>query len=147
MAYIIRDLSNIQKFDYKGYEVIMYCINDSFWSGERTYKVVVNISDYVYYKIAQDIYIARYRQEQKNYFSMLVPIPYNRENNRTDNIMKKLKELVLFNTSFNIKVKRKFTILKDNEPYVRDAIEQIKFVIDSRYGDVNDRFKSIQNII
>ena len=39
MAYTVRDLSNAQRFEYKGYEVFMYCVEDSFWSGERTYKV------------------------------------------------------------------------------------------------------------
>ena len=35
MAYTVRDLSNAQRFEYKGYEVFMYCVEDSFWSGER----------------------------------------------------------------------------------------------------------------
>ena len=37
------------------------------------------------------------------------------------------KRQILFSSSFNVIVKRKFTILKDNEPYVRDAMEQIKY--------------------
>ena len=40
MAYTVRELSNAQRFEYKGYEVFMYCVEDSFWSGERTYKAV-----------------------------------------------------------------------------------------------------------
>ena len=131
MAYTVRDLSNAQRFEYKGYEVFMYCVEDSFWSGERTYKVDISISDHVYYRIAEDIQIAR----------------YNRGYNRTYDIMKKLKERILFRSSFNVIVKRKFTVLKDNEPYVRDAMGQIKSIIDSKFGNVDDRFKNIQNII
>ena len=144
MAYTVRDLSNAQRFEYKGYEVFMYCVEDSFWSGERTYKVDISISDHVYYRTAEDIQIARYQQQRQNYFSTLIPTPYNRGYNGTYDIMKKLKERILFSSSI---VKRKFTILKDNESYVRDAMEQIKAIIDNRYGDVNDRFRNIQNMI
>ena len=147
MAYTVRDLSNAQRFEYKGYEVFMYCVEDSFWSGERTYKVDISISDHVYYRIAEDIQIARYQQQRQNYFSTLIPTPYNRGYNGIYDIMKKLKERILFSSSFNVIVKRKFTILKDNEPYVRDAMEQIKSIIDSKFGNVDDRFKNIQNII
>ena len=147
MAYTVRDLSNAQKFEYKGYEVFIHCIEDSFWSGERTYKVDISISDHVYYRIAEDIQIARYQQQRQNYFSTLIPTPYNRGYNGIYDIMKKLKERILFSSSFNVIVKRKFTILKDNEPYVRDAMEQIKSIIDSKFGNVDDRFKNIQNII
>ena len=28
MAYTVRDLSNAQRFEYKGYEVFMYCVED-----------------------------------------------------------------------------------------------------------------------
>ena len=147
MAYTVRDLSNAQKFEYKVYEVFIHCIEDSFWSGERTYKVDISISDHVYYRIAEDIQIARYQQQRQNYFSTLIPTPYNRGYNGIYDIMKKLKERILFSSSFNVIVKRKFTILKDNEPYVRDAMEQIKAIIDNRYGDVNDRFRNIQNMI
>ena len=147
MAYTVRDLSNAQKFEYKGYEVFIHCIEDSFWSGERTYKVDISISDHVYYRIAEDIQIARYQQQRQNYFSTLIPTPYNRGYNGIYDIMKKLKERILFSSSFNVIVKHKFTILKDNEPYVRDAMEQIKAIIDNRYGDVNDRFRNIQNMI
>ena len=128
MAYTVRDLSNAQRFEYKGYEVFMYCVEDSFWSGERTYK---------------DIQIARYQQQRQSYF----PMTYNNGYNGTYDIMKKLKERILFSSSFNVIVKRKFTILKDNEPYVRDAMGQIKSIIDSKFGNVDDRFKNIQNII
>ena len=147
MAYTVRDLSNAQRFEYKGYEVFMYCVEDSFWSGERTYKVDISISNHVYYRIAEDIQIARYQQQRQNYFSTLIPTPYNRGYNGIYDIMKKLKERILFSSSFNVIVKRKFTILKDNEPYVRDAMEQIKSIIDSKFGNVDDRFKNIQNII
>jgi len=115
MAYTVRDLSNAQRFEYKGYEVFMYCVEDSFWSGERTYKVDISISDHVYYRIAEDIQIARYQQQRQNYFSTLIPTPYNRGYNGTYDIMKKLKERILFSSSFN--------------------------------GDVNDRFRNIQNMI
>ena len=71
----------------------------------------------------------------------------NNRYNGTYDIMKKLKERILFSSSFNVIVKRKFTILKDNEPYVRDAMGQIKSIIDSKFGNVNDKFKNIQNII
>ena len=147
MAYTVRDLSNAQRFEYKGYEVFMYCVEDSFWSGERTYKVDISISDHIYYRIAEDIQIARYQQQRQNYFSTLIPTPYNRGYNGIYDIMKKLKERILFSSSFNVIVKRKFTILKDNEPYVRDAMEQIKSIIDSKFGNVDDKFKNIQNII
>ena len=147
MAYTVRDLSNAQRFEYKGYEVFMYCVEDSFWSGERTYKVDISISDHVYYRISEDIQVARYQQQRQNYFSTLIPTPYNRGYNGIYDIMKKLKERILFSSSFNVIVKRKFTILKDNESYVRDAMEQIKAIIDNRYGDVNDRFRNIQNMI
>ena len=147
MAYTVRDLSNAQKFEYKGYEVFIHCIEDSFWSGERTYKVDISISDHVYYRIAEDIQIARYQQQRQNYFSTLIPTPYNRGYNGIYDIMKKLKERILFSSSFNVIVKSKFTILKDNEPYVRDAMEQIKSIIDSKFGNVDDRFRNIQNII
>lgn len=125
MAYTVRDLSNAQRFEYKGYEVFMYCVEDSFWSGERTYKVDISISDHVYYRIAEDIQIARYQQQRQSYF----PTAYNSGYNGTYDIMQKLKERILFSSSFNVIVKRKFTILKDNEPYVRDAMEQIKSII------------------
>ena len=147
MAYTVRDLSNAQRFEYKGYEVFMYCVEDSFWSGERTYKVDISISNHVYYRIAEDIQIARYQQQRQSYFPTLIPTPYNRGYNGIYDIMKKLKERILFSSSFNVIVKRKFTILKDNEPYVRDAMEQIKAIIDSKFGNVNDKFKNIQNII
>ena len=143
MAYTVRDLSNAQRFEYKGYEVFMYCVEDSFWSGERTYKVDISISNHVYYRIAEDIQIARYQQQRQSYF----PMTYNNGYNGTYDIMKKLKERILFSSSFNVIVKRKFTILKDNEPYVRDAMEQIKSIIDSKFGNVNDKFKNIRNII
>ena len=112
MAYTVRDLSNAQRFEYKGYEVFMYCVEDSFWSGERTYKVDISISNHVYYRIAEDIQIARYQQQRQSYF----PTAYNSGYNGTYDIMKKLKERILFSSSFNVIVKRKFTILKDNEP-------------------------------
>ena len=143
MAYTVRDLSNAQRFEYKGYEVFMYCVEDSFWSGERTYKADISISDHIYYRIAEDIQIARYQQQRQSYF----PTAYNSGYNGTYDIMKKLKERILFSSSFNVIVKRKFTILKDNEPYVRDAMGQIKSIIDSKFGNVNDKFKNIQNII
>ena len=47
MAYTVRDLSNTQRFEYKGYEVFMHCVEDSFWSGERTYKADISISDHI----------------------------------------------------------------------------------------------------
>lgn len=112
-------------------------------SGERTYKVDISISNHVYYRIAEDIQIARYQQQRQSYF----PMTYNNRYNGTYDIMKKLKERILFSSSFNVIVKRKFTILKDNEPYVRDAMGQIKSIIDSKFGNVNDKFKNIQNII
>ena len=143
MAYTVRDLSNTQRFEYKGYEVFMHCVEDSFWSGERTYKADISISDHIYYRIAEDIQIARYQQQRQSYF----PTAYNSGYNGTYDIMQKLKERILFSSSFNVIVKRKFTILKDNEPYVRDAMEQIKSIIDSKFGNVDDRFKNIQNII
>ena len=55
MAYTVRDLSNAQRFEYKGYEVFMHCVEDSFWSGERTYKADISISDHIYYRIAEEI--------------------------------------------------------------------------------------------
>ena len=121
----------------------MHCVEDSFWSGERTYKADISISDHIYYRIAEDIQIARYQQQTQSYF----PTAYNSGYNGTYDIMKKLKERILFSSSFNVIVKRKFTILKDNEPYVRDAMGQIKSIIDSKFGNVDDRFKNIQNII
>ena len=91
MAYTVRDLSNAQRFEYKGYEVFMYCVEDSFWSGERTYKVDISISNHVYYRIAEDIQIARYQQQRQSYF----PMTYNNRYNGTYDIMKKLKERIL----------------------------------------------------
>ena len=61
--------------------------------------------------------------------------------------MKRVKELIPFSTSFNIIVKRKFTILKENQPYVIDAMKQVKSIIDNKLGNVDDRFKNIQKII
>ena len=75
-------------------------------SGERTYKVDISISDHVYYRIAEDIQIARYQQQRQNYFSTLIPTPYNRGYNGIYDIMKKLKERILFSSSFNVIVKR-----------------------------------------
>ena len=78
----------------------------------------------------------------------------NIANDINTNIINKKFNLIIFEklffiigSSFNVIVKRKFTILKDNEPYVRDAMEQIKSIIDSKFGNVDDRFKNIQNII
>lgn len=110
---------------------------------KELYKVDISISNHVYYRIAEDIQIARYQQQRQSYF----PMTYNNRYNGTYDIMKKLKERILFSSSFNVIVKRKFTILKDNEPYVRDAMGQIKSIIDSKFGNVNDKFKNIQNII
>lgn len=115
MAYTIRDLSNAQRFEYNGYEVFMYCTEDSFWSGERTYKVNISIGDHVYYRVAEDIYILRYERQRKSPFPILYSAPYSRGSQSTYDIMKKLKEYVLFNNSFDVIVKRKFTILKDND--------------------------------
>lgn len=102
MAYTVRDLSNAQRFEYKGYEVFIHCVEDSFWSGERTYKADISISDHIYYRIAEDIQIARYQQQRQSYF----PTAYNSGYNGTYDIMKKLKERILFSSSFNVIVKR-----------------------------------------
>lgn len=40
MAYTVRDLSNAQRFEYKGYEVFMYCVEDSFGVEKELIKLI-----------------------------------------------------------------------------------------------------------
>lgn len=137
MAYTVNDLSNIQKFEYKGYTIQLYCIDNSFWTGKRVYQVNIFISDLTYYDVVMNIYNMRMQKRARNPFIPLTVSPIITPNRQT---MDSVKKIVPFYESFTIDVNRKYTILIENRPYVLDAISQVKSIIDTKYGEAINRF-------
>lgn len=138
MAYIVKDLSNVQKIEYKGYTIQLYCIKDSFWSGKREYQVSICISDLMYYNVVKYIRDIRMREQLNS--SLFVSIPKRPLVDVNRKTIDRVKQLVPFYKTFSINVSRKYTVLVENRPYVLDAISQIKSIIDTKYGEAIKQF-------
>lgn len=138
MAYIVKDLSNTQKIDYKGYTIQLHCIKDSFWSGKREFQASICISDLMYYDVVKHIRDIRMREQLGGSFFLPIPRPPLVDVNRKT--IDRVKQLVPFYKTFSINVSRKNTVLIENRPYVLDAISQVKSIIDTEYGEAINQF-------
>lgn len=148
MAYTVKDFSNFQKFDYKGYTVQLFCIDESFWSGKRTYQANVCISDVTYYRVVEEIRNMRMQQQNSmqqqdsmsSFMRSFIPIQNSSTITLNRQTIDRIKSIVPFYESFTINVNRKHTILVENRPYVLDAISQIESIINTQYGEAINRF-------